>query len=122
MKLMPAALERLQQHPWRGNVRELRNVVCRALLVRQGPRIEAGDITFDEELVRAPEDTVAPELELPEGVRLEEMMQKLERQLIENTLRRCRYNKDRTARELGLARSSLFKRLKEWGLIQAGEC
>jgi DNA-binding NtrC family response regulator len=49
------------------------------------------------------------------------MMQRLERQLIESTLRRCRYNKDRAARELGLARSSLFKRLKDWGLGQDEE-
>jgi DNA-binding NtrC family response regulator len=46
------------------------------------------------------------------------MMQRLERQLIESTLRRCGNHKDRAAKALGLARSSLFKRLKEWGLGQ----
>jgi DNA-binding NtrC family response regulator len=54
-------------------------------------------------------------------VTLEEMMQRLERQLIEGTLRRCRYNKERPARGLGLARSALFKRLKKWGLSQGEE-
>ncbi|WP_224370522.1 helix-turn-helix domain-containing protein [Hyalangium versicolor] len=44
------------------------------------------------------------------------MMLRVERQLIENTLRRCHFHKDRAAKELGLARSSLFKRLKLWGL------
>jgi DNA-binding NtrC family response regulator len=111
----------LQQHPWPGNIRQLRNVVCRALLVRRGPRIDASGLCFDEDLLRAPEDTAEPALELPEGVTLEQMMQRLERQLIESTLRRCRYNKDRAARALGLARSSLFKRLKEWGLGQSEE-
>ena len=43
-------------------------------------------------------------------------MERLERQLIEGTLRRCRYNKERTAKELGLARSALFKKLKRWEL------
>jgi transcriptional regulator with GAF, ATPase, and Fis domain len=121
VKLTPAALAMLQQHPWPGNIRELRNVVCRALLVRRGPRIDASDITFDEALPRAPEDTTDPELELPPGVTLEQMMQRLERQLIESTLRRCHYHKDRAAKELGLARSSLFKRLKDWGLSQDEE-
>ncbi|MFL5349314.1 MAG: sigma 54-interacting transcriptional regulator [Hyalangium sp.] len=116
-----AALGLLQQHGWPGNIRELRNVVCRALLVRQGPTIEARDITFDEEPVSAPEEPAAPELELPAGVTLEEMMQRVERQLIEGTLRRCRYNKERAARELGLARSALFKKLKRWGLTQGEE-
>ena len=43
-------------------------------------------------------------------------MERLERQLVESTLRRCQYHKERAAKELGLARSSLFKRLKHWGL------
>jgi DNA-binding NtrC family response regulator len=120
VKFTAAALARLQQHPWPGNVRELRNVVCRAMLLRKGLKIEAHDITFDEVLQRPPKATAGPALELPEGVTLEQMMQRLERQLVESTLRRCHYNKDRAARELGMARSSLFRRLKEWGL-SAGE-
>jgi two-component system response regulator HydG len=109
-----AALEKLRQHTWPGNVRELRNVVNRALLLRKGPRIEASDICFEEERLREPEGLA--NLELPVGVTLEQMMQKLERQLIENTLRRFQHNKERTARALGLCRSSLYRRLKEWGL------
>jgi DNA-binding NtrC family response regulator len=120
-KFTPAALARLQQHSWPGNIRELRNVVRRALLVRQGPKLEAGDLTFEQAYYRAPEDTAPPPLELPAGVTLEQMMERLERQLIESTLRRCQYNKDRTAKELGLARSSLFKRLKQWGMSQGEE-
>ena len=85
--------------------------------MRRGPQLDATDLTFDESSAHpAPEDTGTPPLELPEGVTLEQMMQRVERQLIESTLRRCHYHKDRAARELGLARSSLFKRLKQWGL------
>jgi transposase-like protein len=66
--------------------------------------------------LRVPRGQPGPALQLPEGATLKEMMQRLERQLVESTLLRCRFNKERTARELGLARSSLFKRLKDWGL------
>jgi DNA-binding NtrC family response regulator len=118
VKLTAAALDKLQQHPWPGNVRELRNVVCRAMLVRKGPKLDAGDITFEEPSYRAPEDTQLPPLELPEGVTLEQMMLRLERQLVESVLRRCGYQKDRAAKVLGMARSSLFKRLKDWGMGQ----
>ena len=121
VKFTPAALTRLQQHPWPGNLRELRNVVCRALLVRKGLKLEASDIQFEEPFHRAPEEAESAPVELPEGVTLEEMMQRLERQLIEGVLRRCDYHKDRAAKRLGLARSSLFKRLKEWGLGQGEE-
>jgi DNA-binding NtrC family response regulator len=121
LKFTASALRQLQQHPWPGNIRELRNVVLRALLVRKGPQLDEGDISFEEPYHRAPEILDTPPLELPAGVTLEQMMQRLERQLIESTLRRCHYHKDRAARELGLARSSLFKRLKQWGLSHEEE-
>lgn len=43
-------------------------------------------------------------------------MQRVERQLVESTLRRCQYHKDRAAKELGLGRSTLFKWLRQWGV------
>jgi DNA-binding NtrC family response regulator len=116
-KLTPAALAKLQQHDWPGNIRELRNVVRRALLLRQGPQLDAADISFAESSVhRAPAATDTSPLALPEGVTLEQMIEQLERQLVESTLRRCHYHKDRAAKELGLGRSTLFKKLREWGL------
>jgi two-component system response regulator HydG len=121
VKFTSAALAKLEQHPWPGNVRELRNVVARAMCGRKGPKLEARDITFDEVLQRYPEAVAEPTLELPKGVTLEEMLQRLERQLVKNTLRRCQNNKEQAAKELGMARSSLFRRLKEWGLTEGEE-
>ncbi|KFE63760.1 helix-turn-helix domain-containing protein [Hyalangium minutum] len=112
-KFTPAAWARLQRHTWPGNVRELRNVVRRALFERKGPKVDTGDISFEEAYHRAPEVRNLESLELPAGVTLEPMMARLERQFIESALRRCQYHKERTAKELGLARSSLFKRLKQ---------
>ncbi|CAM3355967.1 FHA domain-containing protein [Corallococcus sp. ZKHCc1 1396] len=112
------ALERLQQHAWPGNIRELRNVVHRALLLRKGPSIDAGDLSFDQEVNRETGVTVP---ELPPGMTLEQMLEKLERQIIETALRRFNNNRERVARELGLARSTLFKRLKDWGMTKQDE-
>jgi DNA-binding NtrC family response regulator len=121
VRMTPAALDKLQQHPWPGNIRELRNVVHRALLLRKGAKIDASDITYDQEYSREPTGAAAVSLEMPVGLTLELMLQRLERQIIETTLRRYHFNKERTAKELGLARSTLFKRLKEWGLSRADE-
>ncbi len=121
VKIHPAALEKLQQHLWPGNVRELRNVVHRALLLRKGPRIEVMDITFDSEYSRDPVGLTSITLTVPAGMTLDEMMVKLEQQIVENTLRRHHQSKDRAAKELGLARSTLFKRLKDWGLSTKAE-
>jgi DNA-binding NtrC family response regulator len=118
VRLTPAAMERLQQHAWPGNIRELRNVVHRALLLRKGDAIDATDITFDQEVNR---ETGVSVPELPPGMTLEQMLLKLERQIVEAALRRCNNNRERVARELGVARSTLFKRLKEWGLTRQEE-
>jgi DNA-binding NtrC family response regulator len=118
VRLTSAAVERLQRHTWPGNIRELRNVVHRALLLRKGSAIDATDITFDQEVNRETGIAV-PEL-LP-GMTLEQMLLKLERHIVESALRRCNNNRERVARELGVARSTLFKRLKEWGLTRQEE-
>ncbi|MBF5044896.1 FHA domain-containing protein [Aggregicoccus sp. 17bor-14] len=118
VRLTPAAAERLQAHAWPGNVRELRNVVHRALLLRKGTLIEATDLTFDQEM--NPETGISVP-EMPPGMTLEQMLEKLERQIVEQTLRRCGNNRERVARELGVARSTLFKRLKDWGLTRQDE-
>ncbi|MET0402966.1 MAG: sigma 54-interacting transcriptional regulator [Cystobacter sp.] len=118
VRLSPAAVERLQQHAWPGNIRELRNVVHRGLLLRKGTQLEPGDITFDQEVNR---ETGVSVPELPPGMTLEQMLLKLERQIVEAALRRYNNNRERVARELGVARSTLFKRLKEWGLTRQEE-
>jgi two-component system response regulator HydG len=113
LRLTPAALERLAAHSWPGNVRELRNVIHRALLFRRGPVIDAADLLFDAEL------SPTTGMELPAsscGLRLEEQLEGVERQIVESALRRCAGNREQVARELGIARSTLFKRLKEWGI------
>lgn len=118
VRLTPAAVERLHMHRWPGNVRELRNVIHRALLLRKGPMIDGSDLSFDQE-VNAQVGVNVPELAA--GMTLEQMMEKLERQVVESALRKCNNNRERVAKELGVARSTLFKRLKDWGLTKQGE-
>jgi DNA-binding NtrC family response regulator len=118
VKLTPQAMERLQAHHWPGNIRELRNVIHRALLLRKGPSIDASDLSFDQE-VNPETGVLVPEL--PPGMTLDQMLEKLERQIVESALRRFNNNRERVARELGVARSTLFKRLKDWGLTKQDE-
>src|SRR5215472_4307617 len=113
IRLTSEALERLQRHSWPGNIRELKNVVHRALLLRRGPMIDGKDLSFDEEI--HPEVGISVP-EMPPGMSLEEMLAKLERQIVENALRRCKNNRERVAKELKVARSTLFKRLRDWGM------
>jgi two-component system response regulator HydG len=112
------ALERLTQHAWPGNIRELRNVVHRALLLRKGQMIDVADLSFDPDPSGG---TGGPVGEFIPGLTLEQMLQRLEREIVESALRRFNNNRERVARELGVARSTLFKRLKDWGLTKQEE-
>jgi DNA-binding NtrC family response regulator len=116
VKLTPEALEKLRRHPWPGNIRELRNVVHRALLLRKGPKIEPSDISFDQEYSRGGAGAISLTFDFPPGFNLEQMMELVQKQIVEVTLRRCHNNRERAAKELGVARSTLFKRLKDWGV------
>jgi DNA-binding NtrC family response regulator/pSer/pThr/pTyr-binding forkhead associated (FHA) protein len=120
VRFTPNALARLEAHPWPGNVRELRNVVHRALLLRRGTSIDESDLSFDPDPSPRLRDGASVGQYVP-GRRLEEMLEVAERQIVESALRQFNNNRERVARELGVARSTLFKRLKDWGMTRQDE-
>jgi len=121
--LTAAAQKKLLSHPWPGNVRELRNVIHRALLLRDGTSIDIKDIQFDGPAARnpSPQSFNFLNTELPSGLTLDKAVENFEKTLIEAALKRYKNNRERVAKELGVARSTLFKRLKEWGLTQSND-
>ncbi len=115
VRITKEALDRLVRHPWPGNLRELRAVVQRALLLRTSPTIDVSELHFDVQPSRPdgrPSGSFVP------GLTLEQMLREREREIIESALRHFDNNRERVARELGVARSTLFKRLKDWGLTK----
>ncbi len=116
--LTAKAQERLKAHGWPGNIRELRNVIHRALLLRKGANLDEADLSFDVAPPR--EDAVATVEHVP-GMTLEVQLGLLERQVVESALKRYGNNRERVSKELGVARSTLFKRLKDWGITNADE-
>jgi DNA-binding NtrC family response regulator len=107
----PEVMDRMQAYPWPGNVRELRNEVQRLFVLQRGrigpdllsPPVYSGD----------PE--AAPPEELPAGG-LRELVDRLERRIILDTMRRVEGNKTRAAQLLGLSRLGLRKKLERLGL------
>jgi transcriptional regulator of acetoin/glycerol metabolism len=97
----------LQGYSWPGNVRELRNILERALLLSRGDRLEPEHLRF------AFTDAVAPAEEASEGiVTLEEM----ERRHIARALDAQKGRVDGAARVLGISRSTLYQKIKRFGL------
>ena len=97
------ALEALTRHTWRGNVRELEHTVERAVLLAPNEVIGESDL-----LLTVPAGGPA----LLERMTLDEA----ERHLIQRALTRCAGNVSEAARELGLSRSALYRRLQHHDL------
>jgi len=106
--LSPDALEALISHDWPGNVRELRNAVQRAVVMGDGAELTAADFSFLRQDAKAP-----LEPSVPEGL---SRWEQSERTNILAELARQNGNKTRTARELGIAKSTLFEKLKKYGI------
>ena len=104
-----AALDRLMSHSWPGNARELDNVIQRALLLRDGQRIEAGDLSIDAD----------PAPARAHVARLNEAAREAEAQLIRDALSATGGHRVRTAERLGISERTLRYRLAEMRAVAA---
>jgi DNA-binding NtrC family response regulator len=103
--LEPAAEAALRAHAWPGNVRELDHAVERGVLLARGPRVRAADLGLVTERGGAP---ALDALTLSQA----------ERVLIERALERHQGNLMRAARDLGVSRAGLYRRLEKHGLAR----
>ncbi|MGC1274128.1 MAG: sigma-54 dependent transcriptional regulator [Planctomycetaceae bacterium] len=101
------ALRILQAYRWPGNVRELVNVVERAVVLCKGPRVTASDLP---ESLR--EDLGVRTLARTGGTNLKAALVQPERQLILETLAVNRWNRQETAKTLGINRTTLYKKIR----------
>ena len=97
------AEQALLGYPWPGNVRELRNIIERAVLLGEGGVIGRRDLRFE---------AVPPAVDDESTLTLRE----LERRHIERVLRDTHGKVESAARRLGISRSSLYQKLKDYGL------
>lgn len=112
-KLSAGAIERLMQYPWPGNVREFRNVVESMLLTAQGSVLTEADLPPD---IRAMEGMPGSDAAAPCETRGLTSLESAERETILGTIKACRGNMTAVARELGIAKSTVYAKLKRFGL------
>jgi len=109
--ISPKAMERLMEYSWPGNVRELENLIERLVVLKRTGTIEVEDLP--EKIRFGPARDPLGAIVLPEeGIRLEETIHRLERELILQALRRTRGVKKEAAELLGLKRTTLIQKMK----------
>jgi DNA-binding NtrC family response regulator len=106
-KFSDATLARLEKYHWPGNVRELQHAVERAVIMSRDNILQPEDFFFNN--TQPPKDS--KELNLDQF-----NLEDVERILIRKVLAKHNGNITHAAQELGLTRSSLYRRLEKYGL------
>jgi DNA-binding NtrC family response regulator len=106
VRLAPDAEEALRRHPWPGNIRELRNVLERAVLLSDRHILSRTDLRFDNP---SSAEASANDTHLS--------LQELERRHIERVLREERSHVESAAKRLGIPRSTLYQKIKQHQIV-----
>jgi DNA-binding NtrC family response regulator len=106
-KVSDAAMTRMTKHPWPGNIRELQHAIERAVILSNSSVLQPEDFNFN----------VAPNKENDTQFSLDQYnLDEVEKLLIRKVLKKYNGNITQAASELGLTRSSLYRRLEKHGL------
>ena len=98
----PEALRYLERRNWVGNIRELKNCIERAVLLCTASFIDVGDL---------------PQVSPPSGPEApQQLLKEQEKNLILETLKKTRWNQKRAAAELGIGETTLWRKIKKFGL------
>ena len=116
------AVELLTRHTWPGNVRELESVIQRGVALSQGARINSANLAVGLAPSRAsrPANSYTARNYVPPGAGLrplKEALEEPEKQIIIQALRALNWNRQETARVLDINRTTLYKKMKKYGLL-----
>jgi len=106
-KFSPEVVEAFRRYAWPGNVRELKNVVSKAAMSSEGEIIRLGDLP--REVLHAANGAPSP------APLLEGDLEEMERRMIEEALKRSGGDQTKAARQLGISRRTLSRKLKAYG-------
>ncbi len=102
-------LEKFRTYPWPGNIRELENVVERAVILAQGPEITLAELPDHFRAAPAPQ---------AEDGKLRSALKGSEQELIEEALASVNGNRNKAAEKLGIDRTTLYKKMVKNGMLK----
>ncbi len=109
--ITPQARERLLAHNWPGNVRELENTIKRAIALSQSNSIDANGIQF---IGSSPKQSVVDAADM----NVRRPLSETQRDIIRKTLEENQWNFTQTAQELGIGRTTLWRKVKKFKLTR----
>ena len=99
----------MHKHPWPGNIRELQHSIERAVILSNSSVLQPEDFNFNSNGGSAGKEDAQLSLE-------QYNLEEVEKLLIRKVLKKYNGNITQAASELGLTRSSLYRRLEKYGL------
>jgi DNA-binding NtrC family response regulator len=108
LKLAPETRQLLMKYDWPGNVRELENVIERAIVLAQYDTIFPDDLPSS---LQYPQPDI-----IKQAIKSDWNIERLEREYIVGVLKECSGNLSQTTERLGIARNSLWRKLKKYGV------
>ena len=116
VRALPDALvQALEAYDWPGNVRALRHACERAVILSDGDAFTEADFSLSRGLAPSRAAAVAAPAPAP-AVRDDLNLERVEKQMVEEALKKHSYNISLAASELGLTRASLYRRMEKHGL------
>jgi two-component system nitrogen regulation response regulator NtrX len=119
-RITPRAMEALQRHRWKGNIRELRNTVERSIIMTQGDAVDLADLPDAVRVDPRPAalDNGGESGPVVAAATLREFKESSERMFLVQKLRENGWNISRTAEVIGTPRSNLYKKLEFYKISQ----
>jgi Nif-specific regulatory protein len=117
LTITPSAMEFLKSCPWRGNVRELQNVIERAVVLCTNPVLSEADFSAEiRQAVSGSEGAAAASDASEDLVPMSEAVEQFKRTFIQKALEKASGNQGEAAKLLGLQRSNLSRLIKALGM------
>jgi DNA-binding NtrC family response regulator len=113
-------LDVLAAYHWPGNIRELKNVIERAVVLAEGPVVRLEELPREiwQHLPQKEQSSSSNiPLHLDAAQPLDKRLERLEQEIIKRTLEECHGNQTQAAKKLGLKRSSLQYKIQKYGLF-----
>ena len=123
------ALDMLRRYNYPGNVRELQNIIERAAVLTRSQQIDVPDLpahVIDDRVVAGKMPSASAVLTADDNtpwvpMSLEEALREPEKRILTQALKTNSYNRQKTADQLGINRTTLYKKMKSYGMLDGEE-